>query len=116
MNIHEAAAQGYEVAADSYERGRPEYPSEAVQYLVGALGIREGSAVLDLGAGTGKFTKLLAPSRARLLAVEPVKAMREKLADKMPCAPAHCAEAAWKRHLDKHVYLLPPASATARDR
>ena len=86
MNIHQAAAQGYEVSADSYERGRPEYPSEAVQHLVGALGIREGTAVLDLGAGTGKFTKLLACSGAHLLAVEPVKAMRDKLVEKVPSA------------------------------
>ena len=84
MSIHQAAAQGYEVSADSYERGRPEYPSEAVQHLVGALGIREGTAVLDLGAGTGKFTKLLACSGAHLFAVEPVKAMRDKLGEKVP--------------------------------
>jgi len=86
MSIHQAAAQGYEVSADSYERGRPEYPSEAVQHLVGALRIREGTAVLDLGAGTGKFTKQLASSGAHLFAVEPVKAMRDKLAEKLPSA------------------------------
>ncbi len=84
MSIHQAAAKGYQVSAEAYERGRPEYPSEAVQHLVRTLGLREGSTVLDLGAGTGKFTKLLAPSATRLFALEPVKAMREKLAENVP--------------------------------
>ena len=39
-------------------------PDDAVAYLVQALGIGEGRDVLELGAGTGKFTELIVHRRA----------------------------------------------------
>jgi SAM-dependent methyltransferase len=80
MTIEPAAAQGFGRAADAYERGRPTYPSEAVEWMLGALGIGPGDCVVDLGAGTGKFTRLLVPSAARIIAIEPIAAMREEFA------------------------------------
>ncbi len=77
-------AHSYDLAADAYERGRPDYPATAVAHVVRVLGIASASIVLDVGAGTGKFTRQLAPSGARLLAVEPVAGMREKLASALP--------------------------------
>jgi SAM-dependent methyltransferase len=82
--IHEAAARGFARAADAYERGRPGYPPEAVEHLRDALGIGPGRAVLDLAAGTGKLTRLLAATGAELVAVEPVDQMREALARALP--------------------------------
>jgi SAM-dependent methyltransferase len=79
------AAQGFAAAPDAYDRGRPDYPAEAVRVLAGALGLRAGR-VLELGAGTGKLTRLLAPAGAVLLALEPVAAMRRKLAGNAPAA------------------------------
>jgi ubiquinone/menaquinone biosynthesis C-methylase UbiE len=40
--------------------------------------------VLDLGAGTGKLTSLLADRCGRVVALEPVAAMRAKLAERLP--------------------------------
>jgi len=82
--IHRTARVGFQVAAEQYERGRPEYPDEAVRALVEHLRIGRGTVVLDLAAGTGKLTRQLAPAGPRLVAVEPVEAMRATLAWTVP--------------------------------
>ena len=84
MGVHPAAAEGFGRAAAAYERGRPTYPDAAVEWMVTSLGIGPGTTVIDLGAGTGKFTRMLLPTGARLVAVEPVAAMREALALAVP--------------------------------
>ncbi len=78
--VPEAAEAGFSAGADSYERGRPSYPHDAVAHLVETLGIKSSSTVIDLAAGTGKLTRLLVPSGARIVAVEPLPAMRTVLA------------------------------------
>jgi len=82
--IHASAAQGFTAGADAYERARPGYPPDAVAALVAALNLGPGRTLLELGAGTGKLTRLLAPSGARILALEPVEAMRAKLVEAVP--------------------------------
>jgi ubiquinone/menaquinone biosynthesis C-methylase UbiE len=86
--IHPAAAVGFERSAERYDRGRPSYPHEAVERLVDELGIGPGREVLELGAGTGKFTSLLVPSGAHLIALEPVAAMRAVLVAARPSVSA----------------------------
>ena len=87
--VHPIAARGYSVAGDDYERSRPGYPPTAVDLLARELRIRRGTTVVDLGAGTGKLTRLLAELHAgvRLVAVEPIEAMRHHLALAAPHAP-----------------------------
>lgn len=58
-------------AADAYDRGRLDWPAE----LLDAVPVPAGAHVLDLAAGTGKLTRLLA-TRYRVVAVEPDDAMR----------------------------------------
>ena len=65
--------------ADIYERGRPDYPAAAIDRIVDRLDLRPGRTVLDLAAGTGKLTRLLLPSKANVIAVEPVREMRAEL-------------------------------------
>jgi SAM-dependent methyltransferase len=74
--IHPSAAIGFASAADLYERARPSYPQEAIDWLVAQTRLGPGSTVVDLGAGTGKLTRLLLPSGARVVAVEPIAEMR----------------------------------------
>lgn len=86
--IHHAAQQGFSAQATTYARGRPEYPDALLPWLADALAIAPGSAVVDLGAGTGKFTRLLMRTGARVTAVEPVDDMRAQLARGLPGVPA----------------------------
>jgi SAM-dependent methyltransferase len=82
--IHPAAARGFDDQAGAYDRGRPDYPADAVAYLVDALQIGPGATVVEIAAGTGKLTRALAPTGAELIAVEPVQGMRQVLCRNMP--------------------------------
>jgi SAM-dependent methyltransferase len=72
--------------ASAYERGRPDFPRPAVEHLVRALRIDSSDVVLDLAAGTGKFTKELLPVAGTVLAIEPEPSMRAELARRLPDA------------------------------
>ncbi|KAF2757261.1 S-adenosyl-L-methionine-dependent methyltransferase [Pseudovirgaria hyperparasitica] len=69
--------------ADTDDKHRAAYPLEAVEDLLNNLKIsgRQGAHVLDLGAGTGKFTEELSRRNEKfsILAVEPQKDMRLQL-------------------------------------
>ena len=77
--IHHSAAAGYTSSPDTYDRGRPEYSAEASSWLSADLGLHGDQTVLDLGAGTGKFTKRLLATGAKVCAVDPIPAMLERL-------------------------------------
>jgi SAM-dependent methyltransferase len=82
--IHEAAAKGFALAPEAYERGRPTYPAEAGERLVRELRLGPGRRVVDLAAGTGKLTRVVAATGAEVVAIEPVDEMRERLARSLP--------------------------------
>ncbi|MBA8990880.1 SAM-dependent methyltransferase [Curtobacterium pusillum] len=76
----EQHAQSFGAAADAYEHGRPGYPDEVAAGLV-----PDGARlVVDVGAGTGKFTRTLVGRAAEVVAVEPDRAMRERLTAVLP--------------------------------
>jgi ubiquinone/menaquinone biosynthesis C-methylase UbiE len=78
------ATRGFAASADVYERGRPDYPAAAIDRIVSRLELRRGRTVLDLAAGTGKLTRLLVPSGANLIALEPIREMRSQLERQVP--------------------------------
>lgn len=96
------STQGFQRATAAYERGRPGYPAEIVDLLTDELGLAPDHTAIDVGAGTGKFTRLIAPL-AKVIAVEPLSNMRTHLrsishlrfidgtADDLPL-PSHCAD------------------------
>ena len=86
--LHPVAAAGFASAADVYERARPSYPAEAVAWIAAEAQLRTGRVVVDVRAGTGKLTRLLVATGARVVAVEPVSEMRAKLAETAPGAEA----------------------------
>lgn len=66
--------------AESYDRGRPGYPREAVEWLIGS-GPR---SVLELGAGTGKLTRILIELGHDVHATDPDEAMLDVLRRHLP--------------------------------
>jgi len=87
------AALSFGPVADVYDRARPDYPSEAVAHLARVLDLRPGRLVADIGAGTGKLTRLLVPTGAEVHAVEPVDGMRDGLVRTTPGVTVHAATA-----------------------
>jgi ubiquinone/menaquinone biosynthesis C-methylase UbiE len=79
-------ARGFELVADVYERARPSYPADVLTWFAQRLDLRPGRTVLDLGAGTGKLTRSLVVTGARVLALEPGDEMRAQLAAVVPAA------------------------------
>jgi SAM-dependent methyltransferase len=73
-------------AAAAYDRGRPGYPDDAVEWLLSRAATDDGALpdVVDLGAGTGKFTASLVGRAASVTAVEPDALMRGALAARLP--------------------------------
>jgi ubiquinone/menaquinone biosynthesis C-methylase UbiE len=87
-NCHERSGPspllpGYKTAADTYIKGRPDYPPQVSQWLTQTLGLDSHKTVIDLGAGTGKFTGRLVATDAQVIA-EPVAQMLEKLSAAWP--------------------------------
>lgn len=78
------AAEGFAADPARYERSRPGYPPTVTALLAREAGIVTGSAVADLGAGTGKLARALLALGAHVLAVEPVPAMRAHLRELLP--------------------------------
>ena len=63
--------------AQAYTEARPGYPDEAVEYI--RTLVPSGAVFADIGAGTGKFTELIAKHGYEMFAVEPNADMREQL-------------------------------------
>ena len=74
--------------AAAYERGRPSYPPEAIDWLLAPTPDWTARDVLDLGAGTGKLTTRLVERGLNVIAVDPIAEMLELLRSSLPETPA----------------------------
>lgn len=72
-------ARSFGAVAGTYEAGRPGYPAVAGRWVVPPGAQR----VVDVGAGTGKFTRTLLTLAAEVVAVEPDPAMRVVLSQQV---------------------------------
>ena len=85
MSVH-PGARAFGAAAEKYERARPTYPAEALDWIAEAAQLNAGDTVVDVGAGTGKLTRLLVARGYDVVAVEPIDGMRAVLAERVPQA------------------------------
>ncbi|WP_217183779.1 class I SAM-dependent methyltransferase [Streptomyces sp. AC495_CC817] len=78
--VDETLARSFEEIGEDYERFRPAFPAEAADLMIP----QRVETIVDLGAGTGKFTERLLGRADRLIAVEPSAAMLDVLRVKLP--------------------------------
>ena len=89
------AALSFAGVAEQYDRARPTYPAEAAEWMTG----RSMATVVELGAGTGKFTERLLDLGHDVLATDPLDEMLTRLRLRHPdlrtaTAPAEAIPAA----------------------
>jgi len=69
-------ADRFTAVVDAYVKYRPSYPRELTEWVRSQL--EPGATVVDLGAGTGIFSRALRDAGYRVIPVEPNAAMRER--------------------------------------
>jgi ubiquinone/menaquinone biosynthesis C-methylase UbiE len=62
--------------AEIYAQCRPDYPAAALDFIVQRCDLRPGDGVVDVGAGTGIFSRLLAQRGLAMTGIEPNAEMR----------------------------------------
>lgn len=89
MATREEMSRSFGAAAHVYEAGRPDYPAEAVAWMLEPVWRGDDPPrVADVGAGTGKLTRVVAGLGADTVAVEPDEAMIAALREAVPGVPA----------------------------
>ena len=109
--VHDVARAGFTADAAGYARGRPDYPVALDAWLRDAVGLGPATTVVDLGAGTGKFVPRLRSTGATVIAVEPVDAMRARLANDHPAVDARAGAAEAIPLADASVHAVVCAQA-----
>ncbi len=67
-----------------YDSARPDYPESAINYFVSVFDTGKRTRALDLGAGTGIFTRQILPYVGTMIAVDPSASMRDALRASSP--------------------------------
>jgi SAM-dependent methyltransferase len=80
--LDQPAARGFAAVSDAYHRARPSWPPEAIDAAFEHWGLDPAAVlVVDVAAGTGRLTQLLAQRCPDVVAIEPLEAMRSHIRD-----------------------------------
>jgi SAM-dependent methyltransferase len=99
--------------ATEYDAVRPSWPEETVAWMLGSPARTAVLRVLDLGAGTGKGTRVLAGMGHEVVAVEPADGMLEALHASLAALPAGVAARIESRSGGAEAIPAPDASIDA---
>ncbi|KAJ7769023.1 S-adenosyl-L-methionine-dependent methyltransferase [Mycena olivaceomarginata] len=83
MPVHSVAANGFNTANELYDRARPSYQPVALSYIRSAVKTADPINVVEVGAGTGIFTRAFIAhpewtcAFKELRAIEPSQGMRD---------------------------------------
>ena len=81
-------ARSFQDGGEHYDRVRPGYPAECVEWLLASPDLRPPAGgvrdVLDVGAGTGKFTARLLERGLKVVALDPSRDMLAQLERQFP--------------------------------
>ena len=73
-------SRSFGAAAAAYEAGRPDYPLEAVKWMLHPARLADRAPrVADVGAGTGKLTRVAVELGAQVVAIDPDPQMLDSL-------------------------------------
>ena len=84
-------AESFADDPEVYDYYRVDYPAELVEYLMSASNLRPRQSALEIGAGSGKFTRPLLRAGLRVSCVEPANGFVEFL----------------KKHFDSDIEISP---------
>ena len=94
MASNEEMSMSFGSEARTYESGRPDYPIQAVDWMLQPVAGGERSIrVADVGAGTGKLTRALRELGAEVVAVDPDPQMLETLHENVHGVPTFVGSA-----------------------
>jgi SAM-dependent methyltransferase len=65
----------FSATAGLYDKHRPSYPSDLIDWIVATSGLAAGAAIADVGCGTGISTRLLASRGFDVVGLDPNEAM-----------------------------------------
>ena len=94
MASSEEMSTSFGSAAGTYESGRPDYPVQAVDWMLQpVVGGERSIRVADVGAGTGKLTRAVLELGAEVVAIDPVPKMLAVLRENVHGVPTFIGSA-----------------------
>ncbi|MGP3536228.1 class I SAM-dependent methyltransferase [Microbacterium sp. RD1] len=90
MADREELRTSFGAAASTYEAGRPDYPVAAVEWMLAPARLGDHALrVADVGAGTGKLTRVVRDLGAQVVAIDPDAAMLRTLRENVVGVPTY---------------------------